>query len=170
MNQLVLKIQKYSNIFIYFYCLLISFSILIICTRSSPLYVFNDWVDANAYFTMGKGMIHGLVPFKNLFEQKGPLLYLIHGLSYLISNTTFFGVFIFEILSFSVVLFFAYKIINIYFSNKYSLIALPVLACFILSNRVFLQGDSAEEFCLSFLFISLYYFIYYFKYIYPKNI
>ena len=49
-------------------------------------------VDGNAFFTMGKGMFNGKVPYKDLFEQKGPLLYLIYGIGYLISHDTLLGV------------------------------------------------------------------------------
>lgn len=38
-----------------------SFVIMLFCTKSSPLFVFNDWFDANVYFTMGKGMMNGRV-------------------------------------------------------------------------------------------------------------
>ena len=41
-------------------CLVITacmtFFCLFFCTKSSPLYIINDWYDANAYFTMGKGI------------------------------------------------------------------------------------------------------------------
>ncbi|NLN45525.1 MAG: hypothetical protein GX153_03010, partial [Clostridiaceae bacterium] len=43
------------------FCLLLSASLLAIGTRSSPLYPTNDWVDANAFFTVGRGMARGLV-------------------------------------------------------------------------------------------------------------
>lgn len=41
---------------IYLYALLIGYACLLMffCTKSSPLYIINDWYDANAYFTMGK--------------------------------------------------------------------------------------------------------------------
>ena len=42
---------------------------LLICSKNSPLYPYNDWVDGNAFFTMGKGMFNGKVPYKDLFEQ-----------------------------------------------------------------------------------------------------
>ena len=43
---------------IYLYALLIGYACLLMffCTKSSPLYIINDWYDANAYFTMGKGI------------------------------------------------------------------------------------------------------------------
>ena len=70
--------------------LIVSILTLLICSKNSPLYPYNDWVDGNAFFTMGKGMFNGKVPYKDLFEQKGPLLYLIYGIGYLISHDTFF--------------------------------------------------------------------------------
>lgn len=56
-----------------------------ICTKSSPIYPFNDWVDANCFLTVGKSMLHGKVPYQDLYEQKGPLLYILHALAALIS-------------------------------------------------------------------------------------
>lgn len=75
---------------------------LLICSKNSPLYPYNDWVDGNAFFTMGKGMFNGKVPYKDLFEQKGPLLYLIYGIGYLISHDTFLGVYLLEVISYTI--------------------------------------------------------------------
>lgn len=152
------------------YCLFISTIFLLICTKSSPLYPFNDWVDSNAFFTMGKGMVNGKVLYRDLFEQKGPLLYFIHAISYLISNKTFLGVYIAEVVSFSIFLFYCYKIISLYLQRKYSFISLPLIAAIVLNLLSFCHGDSAEEFCIPLLTISLYYLINYFKNIYPNPI
>jgi len=95
------------------YSLFLSFLFLLIGTKSSPIYPINDWVDANAFFTMGKGLMNGLVPFKDLFEQKGPILYFIYGIGYLISNRTFFGIYLIEVLSFTLSLIYFYKICNL---------------------------------------------------------
>ena len=75
---------------------------LLICSKNSPLYPYNDWVDGNAFFTMGKGMFNGKVPYKDLFEQKGPLLYFIYGIGYLISHDTFLGVYLLEVISYTI--------------------------------------------------------------------
>ena len=37
----------------------------------------NNWVDENAFFTVGKAWGHGLIPYRDMFEQKGPVLFLI---------------------------------------------------------------------------------------------
>ncbi len=40
----------------YLLCILTAFIIMLICTRSSPLYAFNNWDDSNSYFTVGKSL------------------------------------------------------------------------------------------------------------------
>ena len=157
-------------LWVFSYCIIISLLFLLICTRSSPLYPFNDWMDSNAYFTVGKGMMNGLIPYRDLFEQKGPLLYLIHGLAYLISNTTFLGIFIFEVVSFSVFLYYCHKIIMLFLDIKYSIVSLPLIAAIVLNMRAFSYGDSAEEWCIPLITISLFYLLDYFKNVYPKPI
>ena len=80
-------IKKYISKYKYqLFCLMVSFSMLLFTSKNSFLYTFNDWCDANAFFTVGKSIIHGLVPYKDLFEQKGPLLYFIYSFGYLISQ------------------------------------------------------------------------------------
>lgn len=89
---------------IYLYALLIGYACLLMffCTKSSPLYIINDWYDANAYFTMGKGMMNGAVPYRDLFDHKGPLLYLLYGIGYLIDSTGFFW-YLFDTINFYVI-------------------------------------------------------------------
>ena len=77
-----------------------------ICSKASPLYPFNDWVDSNCFLTVGKAMLHGQVPYRDLFEQKGPLLYMLHALAALISDTSFLGVYFVEIAACAAFLFF----------------------------------------------------------------
>ena len=147
----------------YFFCLLLSFFILMFTSKCSFLYRFNDWVDANAFFTVGKSMFNGVVPYKDLFEQKGPILYFIYGIGYLISNKTFLGVFVLEVFSFSIFLYFAHKTFKMFLEEKYSLILLPILSLLITTFFAFVHGGSCEEFCLPFYAITIYYYFKHFK-------
>ncbi len=149
-------------------CLVLSVTFLLIASKSSPLYPLNDWVDPHAFFTMGRGMLRGLVPYRDLFEQKGPLLYFVHGLASLISENTFLGVFIFEVLFFTIFLFYAHQLIGLFVDWQYALLALPWVTTAILNLRSFAHGGSAEQFTLPFLMISLYYLVRYFKSEYPR--
>ena len=94
-----MKKEVFQRIFFAFF---ISFCFLTICSRSSFIYLFNNWDDSNSYFTMGKMMMNGGVIYRDLFDQKGPLLYFIYGLGYLLSHTSFSGVFLIEIISFTI--------------------------------------------------------------------
>lgn len=53
------------------FSLLAAGAALAVCSKSSFLYPLNDWVDVNCFFTVGRGMLHGLVPYRDLYEQKG---------------------------------------------------------------------------------------------------
>ena len=75
-------------------------AVLVICSKSSPLYPMNDWVDVNCFFTVGRGIVRGKMPYLDLYEQKGPLLYLFFALAALLSGDSFLGVFLLETVSF----------------------------------------------------------------------
>ena len=62
------------------------------------MYPFNGWDDFNSFYTVGSGWANGLIPYKDLFEQKGPLLYLIFMIGYLMSPYKFIGVFGIEVI------------------------------------------------------------------------
>ena len=148
-----------KNIKFYILSFLISFITLLLCTKNSPLYAFNNWVDENAFFTVGKAWAHGIVPYRDIFEQKGPLLYFIFMLGSIISKKSFIGIFVFEVISLTITLIFSCKIIQLFLKDKFIYPILPLLASIICSSGFFVHGGSVEEFCFPFLFISLYYFL-----------
>ena len=80
----------------------VSVLMLGICTKSSPLYPMNDWVDVHCFFTVGRGIRHGMIPYLDLYEQKGPLIYFLYALAALISDNSFLGVFLIVVLCFAV--------------------------------------------------------------------
>lgn len=168
----ILKLSINENQYKWFigiYCVLNAILFLTICSKNSFIYPFNNWDDPNSFFTMGKGMVNGCIIYRDLFEQKGPLLYLIHAIAYIIQNRTFIGIFLFEIISFSVFLYFTSKIMSLYVRKIHALWGIPLISFVILSSYVFIAGDSAEEFCLPFLAISFYYMLNYYKNIYPNK-
>lgn len=142
---------------------MISVLFLLIGTKSSPLYKINDWYDAQCFFTMGKSMMKGIIPYLDLFEQKGPLLFFIYGVASLISENNFLGVFFLEIISYTIFLYYMNKIIGIFINEKYSYILLPILSSMILSSRSFTHGGSCEEFCFPLMAIITYYLVKYLK-------
>ena len=134
----------------------ISFAFITIGSKNSPLYLINDWYDAQAFMTMGKGLINGLIPYKDLFEQKGPILYFIYALANLISTKTFFGVYLIEIFSFTAFLAYVRKTIKLFFIVKYVYLSIMLLTFAILMLKPFGHGSAAEELCLPFFMYSIY--------------
>ncbi len=161
-------IWKKENNRLFLYCLFLAFVFLAVCSKSSFLYPFNDWYDANDFLTMGKGIVHGLVPYRDLYEQKGPILYFLHSICYLIPGPHFFGVYLLETAAFTLFLYYAAKIIRLYLKPAAPYLILPILSGLLLSSESFCQGDSAEELCSALLMITLYYTLEHFEHRYPR--
>ena len=140
----------------YLILLLISFFVLCVFSTSSFLYNINPWSDANIFFTIGRGILHGKKLYIDLFDHKGPLLYLIYVFAAIISETSFVGVLVIEVISFSFFLLLTQKLLSIYKEGKYyfSLLFISILIC--TSNAFNYGGGSAEEFILPFFTLSLY--------------
>lgn len=149
-DQQALDLLPIDRVFIF----LCAVGAVTICSRSSPLYPFNNWDDANCFFTVGKSMFNGLVPYRDLLEQKGPLLYFLYGLAWYISNDTFLGGYVLEILAAYFYLLYSYRIILLFLREKY-LVTIPVMALLTYTSWAFEQGGSAEELCLPLLSFSL---------------
>lgn len=63
----------------------IALAVLIIYSRwTFPGYPFYNY-DSSVFFTIGWGMTEGVLPYRDLFDHKGPLLYIIYALGWLIS-------------------------------------------------------------------------------------
>ena len=127
-----------------------------VCSLSSPLYPFNDWVDANCFFTVGKSMLYGIVPYRDLYEQKGPLLYALYALCYPISHRTFLGGWLLEVAAAWAFLSLAWKS-HLLLTGKRDPIFLFLTAALVYTVPSFLKGGSAEELSLPLLMLSFYY-------------
>lgn len=136
--------------------LTLAFVLLSIGSMCSFFYPYQNRVDQNCFFTVGKGMMTGWVPYRDLFEQKGPLLYFLHGLGYLISPDSFFGVFLLEVVFMTVWFIYLYKIARLYIEPQPAALLVLAAGVFTVAANCFLRGDNAEELCLPLLTAALY--------------
>ena len=136
-------------------CAVLAALILLLTSQSSPLYPINLWGDANCLFTVGRVMKDGGVLYRDIYEQKGPLLYLIHALAACLSDTSFWGVYIMEALAMTVALYAAYRLMRLRAGMGFSLGAAAFFGTAFASCTAFIRGDSAEEFCLPLLMAAL---------------
>ena len=145
-----------ENILLFVFSFLTAFFVLMVCTKSSFLYPFNDWSDANCIFTVGKAAGNGQVIYRDIADHKGPLLHFIHMLGYFISNDTFIGMFVIEVITGSLFVFFSLKTALLYINKTFALISVPIFMALAFSSIAFCQGDSAEELCLPVFAFSMY--------------
>ena len=128
-----------------------------VVSTCSPLYPYNPWDDANCFFTLGRGIKHGLVPYRDLYEQKGPLLYFVYALAALISDRSFTGVWIIECIMASLFAIFSWKTAKLFVEpSKHAIFLMPLLLAFTYTTRLFNFGGNAEELCFPLLTIALY--------------
>ena len=102
-------------------------------------------MDANIFFTMGKSMLSGKVLYRDVFDHKGPVLYLLYGLGWLLDHTGFIGVFVLEICGFAV-FFRPWPVHGGAIARQTPAPGLvPVPAAAVAACRAFSHGGSAEE-------------------------
>jgi len=143
------------------------FLLIFFASRSSFLYPCNDWNDANSYFSVGKALFNGKMPYRDVFDQKGMYLYFLYGLAYLVSHTTFAGVFVLEGILAAFDLFGICRILMLYVKRETALVLSPLVLAVTVSSRSFYWGGSAEEICFPFLVWGLYLALDYFENRYP---
>ncbi|MEN9919501.1 MAG: hypothetical protein RL662_1937 [Bacteroidota bacterium] len=140
---------------------IIVFILLFFCSHMSPLYFSNEWADPNVYFTIGRSMFNGKTLYTDVFDHKGPFIFILYGLGSLISGTSFFGMFLIEFVGWVAMTTSMYLISKFYLDKAGAFLvatALPVLLI-----KVMKAGGSAEEFILVLECVSFYFFIKYFK-------
>lgn len=133
----------------------IAFAVITIFSTCSFLYPLNYWGDSNVFFTVGKSMLSGVLPYRDLLEHKGPLLYFLHAFAALISYDSFFGMYLIEIAACYAFLFYSYKTLLL-FADRFILYLFPIYALVTYSSPNFALGDSAEELCLPLIAYGLY--------------
>lgn len=141
--------------------LIFTFALLFIVSNMSPTYYSNEWSDVNVYFNIGKAIFNGRTLYTEVFDHKGPLIFFIYGLGYLISNDSFFGVFLIEVLGWFAMSCAIFYLAKLYLNNGPAF--LVAISIQVLAVKLIKAGGAAEEFILIFNCISLYYFIKYFK-------
>lgn len=157
-----MKIEA-NSIVRYVFFLALSLAALYFCTESSPLYARNPWDDASIYFSIGKGIVHGYVPYKNMFDHKGPVVFFLFALGYLLTPDRFYGIYLLESLCFSGVLYFSFKIAGLYFEEGISEVLAVISMIFFLDGSFLVYGGSCEEFTMVIYAAVLYRYLAYFS-------
>lgn len=117
---------------------------------ASPYYQTNPWDDTNAMLTMGRSIQQGLIPFVDIVEQRGPFIYSLYAIAANISNTSFFGVYIVELINILAIYYFATRLARVFSNNVHHAAWLALFAPLVLlGTPAFRLGGSPEEFAFT---------------------
>ena len=148
-------LKRHEEFTVILFLLAAAAAVITAASACSPLYPINDWVDPNTMLTVGKGMLKGMVPYRDLYEQKGPLLLGIHALGAFISSSDFLGIWLIEIAACFFCLLIQYRILSVWMGKK-ALAVIPIAALLTYISPAFVKGDSAEELALPLLSYAVY--------------
>lgn len=97
---------------------------------------------------MGRALVTGKIPYRDLFEQKGPIVYFVTAFCCLFQNYNLM-MFFFETICLSWFFFFAYRICRKRLNTFYSLVGVLILATAIFTSWCRMRSAAAvEEFVL----------------------
>lgn len=124
---------------------------------TSFLYQISAFSDINTMIAMGRAVAHGVVPFVDIFEQRGPYMYLIHTVAVLPGNSIHW-IYILELIIF----YWLYRILilivelNPLTNHKQSRFYSAIIISILLFSPSLDYGATPEEFCFVPAFYTLY--------------
>ncbi len=138
-------------------CFIIS-SLLAINLNLSPFNNATPGTDSSVFLYIGKAIYNGAIPYKELFDHKGILLYFIEYFGYLIGFGNQVGVWIVELINLYITTLIFFKIATL-FSESRIVCYLSSYIVLHLSSITFFIGEGGnltEEYALPWISISLY--------------
>jgi hypothetical protein len=132
----------------------------------SPTNVFFDnanIVDSSVFLYIGKSMLNGMLPYKDLFDHKGIILYFIEYLGFVVGFGNSVGVWIIELLNIMLTSFFLFKIACEFSKSKTICLLSVYIVLQFCSLGYFEGGNFVEEYALPWIALSLYYVVRFLK-------
>ena len=145
--------ERKKNTIIYVIIFLITLLLTLIGLQSSPFYNGITHNDSSVFQIIGNGLLKNKIPYKDLFDHKGPIVYVINALALLINKNI--GLYILELI--------LLYIGTIYMYKTSKLMLKPILSlsvCCIYEMLIFIViigGNFTEEYEIIFSSIALFY-------------
>lgn len=145
----------YPSIIIFSVLLLLLF----VCPFS-PIHRYCFETDEVAYRLVSKGLLKGKIPYRDLFDHKGPLLYFVYAFGMLITGGSDIGIWIVFSLINAASFYLLYKTARLFFDEDSSFMGLMITIALLNlhSNSLFVSGTKPEHIVLLFLSASQYLF------------
>lgn len=124
-------------------------------SSTSWMYDNVEYLDADVFSVVGKYWAQGYLPYIDLWDQKGPIIFFVNAIGYGLTNSRI-GVFLVQVISLTVTFFYTIKLLNNAFNSRVLLFFLLVSALGLL-NDYGTAGNNVEEYLLPLLTMSFYY-------------
>lgn len=127
----------------------------------SPFYRYCFEPDEVCYRIMAKGLLHGKVPYRDLFDHKGPLMYCIYAIGLLLTGESSIGLWILFSLVNALTFLMLYKTARLFFepASAFLGILLTIAFLFAFKNPIFSSGCKPEHLVFCLLVLSEYLFL-----------
>ncbi|MBR1882794.1 MAG: glycosyltransferase family 39 protein, partial [Muribaculaceae bacterium] len=131
-----------------------SFAILFFISPDSYIRGIYGHLDSAWFFEAGRAWMLGLTPYVDFADSKGPLLWLIYGMGYLISHQDYTGVFWMSVVFYTAAFYFNYRAALVLTKNSHQSIVASLLMALFYFFPLFHYEIRAEDFCQPFMSIS----------------
>ena len=128
---------------------------LLMLSIDSPCYEVWGRIDSSWYFTAGKAWMNGMTPYVDFSDSKGPLLWLIYGIGYLLSNHDFVGVWVITCIAYIVTTLLNYRTARIFLKSDCLSLAVSLLMLVVYFNNFIHYETKSEDCCQPFIALSL---------------
>lgn len=143
--------------------------ILVRSNSTSPLYMHYfsyggayDGGDSLQFQTIGKMWLHGKVPYIDIFDHKGPMIFFIDLLGYLIGLGKYrYGIALIQIIFAAFTIFYVGKVSDIYF-HSLGWDIFQIALYLLMLTYIYSSGNSVQEYNMPFLMASVYFIYRYF--------
>jgi len=152
----MLQMKTNNNLRIFGIFFIISTIVLLFLSRDSFLFEIYGRADSACFFMCGKAWMNGMIPYVDFSDSKGPFLWLIYGIGYLIDHYSYIGVFFLTIPALAFALFFLFKTAHIYLKSNTKAFIASILVLFAMFNPQIHNETRAETFCWPFITAALF--------------
>lgn len=153
MNQMFKAKTFIGNFFPYIVIFLLTL-ITSLVLASNPFSEVLPGNDSSMFMYFGYAMDKGKIMYTEIFDHKGPIIFILNYFGQLLSTTSFSGIYIFEFLSFLFFFIFTYWLSRLWLDDFTAFIPLVVEA---IALSFFLAGGNlTEEYALPFIAYGLY--------------
>ena len=132
-------------------------AVLLLVSIDSPLHGVYGHNDSAWFFMCGKAVMNGLTPYVDFTDSKGPLLWLIYGIGYLLSPRNYVGVWILSCLAYAGTFYYNYRTARLLLQDDNKSLLVTMLMPLAYFLPWFHYEMRAEDLCNLPVAVSVYY-------------